>query len=748
MALERFDEQITCPVCLDQYTEPKLLQCHHVYCKVCLERLLKRAADKTVLVCPTCRKETPVPQEGGVLGLGAAFHINELIELRDPLRSEVISMGSDMSSMMSRTSSMVSRMSRTSSMVSRTGSIASSTGTCGGSSLNPSMGQEVDKPMCPHHKGYELQLYCETCDELLCVKCTVREHNGHEYKLVEDVVGKHKLAMVRQMEEVNDTAGKIRKTLMTVDARNEEVGNLCTSIEGDIHTVFGDLHKVLHAREAELVQQLDKIVATKLKSLAAERDFKETVLLQASRCARQVEEALDTKSDTEILLQRKTLMQGLEDTMSLFQVDPDLLEVRMEADMVLSVPPDLTPQCKSFGHILTPESIDPQKCVAKGRGVEAAVVDKKAVIFMKVQDLKGNPFLESIPDMECRVISARTGRATKCEVQNETENVKDRTENVYEISYVPVVRGAHEVHIKIDNMHVRGSPFPMVVRPPVEKLRKLSMVMGVGNTDMDDRTIQPWGIVVNRKDQIIISECDGHKVAVFSRDGTKMRSIGTEGRMKLKWPRGIALDGKGNIFVAEMGNHRVQKFNEQGKLLASGGTVGKGPEQFQDPKGLAFNSVNNKVYVADVHRVQVMNSDLTFHSSFGRQGSGEGQFSNAFSIACDNQGYVFVSDKNNRNIQVFTADGQFLKTFLGRGKWGLWGGGAPVGLAVDASGFVYVSDNNTHRVSMFSPEGVCVTTIGREGYALGEFKSPRGITVTEVGVIYVCDFGNNRVQVF
>ena len=308
MALERFDEQITCPVCLEQYTEPKLLQCHHVYCKDCLEGLLKRAADKTVLVCPTCRKETPVPQESGVSGLGVAFHIDEMMELRDSLLSE-------MSSMVSRTSSMVSRTSRTSSVMSRAGSIASSIGTCGGSSLDPSMGQEVDKPrqlMCPHHKGYELQLYCESCDEVLCVKCTIREHNGHEYKLVEDVVGKHKLVMVHQMEEVNDMAGKIKKTLMTVD---EELENL------------------------RLVHQRDKRVARKLKSLVEERAINETILLRANSCVQEVEEALNTKSDIEILLLRKTLMQRLQENMSLFH-QGDLkasAEVELTALMIASL---------------------------------------------------------------------------------------------------------------------------------------------------------------------------------------------------------------------------------------------------------------------------------------------------------------------------------------------------------------------------------------------------------------------------
>ena len=38
-ALKELDEQLTCSVCLDQYTNPKTLQCHHSFCLTCIERL-------------------------------------------------------------------------------------------------------------------------------------------------------------------------------------------------------------------------------------------------------------------------------------------------------------------------------------------------------------------------------------------------------------------------------------------------------------------------------------------------------------------------------------------------------------------------------------------------------------------------------------------------------------------------------------------------------------------------------------
>ena len=38
-ALKELDEQLTCNVCLDQYTNPKTLPCLHSFCLKCIEKL-------------------------------------------------------------------------------------------------------------------------------------------------------------------------------------------------------------------------------------------------------------------------------------------------------------------------------------------------------------------------------------------------------------------------------------------------------------------------------------------------------------------------------------------------------------------------------------------------------------------------------------------------------------------------------------------------------------------------------------
>ena len=196
-----------------------------------------------------------------------------------------------------------------------------------------------------------------------------------------------------------------------------------------------------------------------------------------------------------------------------------------------------------------------------------------------------------------------------------------------------------------------------------------------------------------------------------------------------------------------MKKHSIRKFSPEGQLLASVGTKGTGQLQFNSPTDIAVNTSNNKVFVADTnnHRIQVLNSDLTFSATFGKQGSDKGQFRHPNAIACDSAGNVYVADSGNHRVQVFTAEGKFLRMFgrCGEGRGEL---DFPIGIALDPSNnHVYVSEGNNHRISVFTCEGQFVTSFG----ATVERFDPRGLAVDNSGVVYVCDYGhNNCIQMF
>ena len=86
-ALKKLEDQLTCAICLDAFKDPKLLQCFHVYCKDCLQRLVVTDRQGQLsLCCPTCQQSTLLPPATGVSGLQPAFHIHHLFEIQDAIK--------------------------------------------------------------------------------------------------------------------------------------------------------------------------------------------------------------------------------------------------------------------------------------------------------------------------------------------------------------------------------------------------------------------------------------------------------------------------------------------------------------------------------------------------------------------------------------------------------------------------------------------------------------------------------------
>ena len=105
------------------------------------------------------------------------------------------------------------------------------------------------------------------------------------------------------------------------------------------------------------------------------------------------------------------------------------------------------------------------------------------------------------------------------------------------------------------------------------------------------------------------------------------------------------------------------------------------------------------MYITSLHHVEILNSDLIRYFW-----EGVGHFDCPQHIACDNTGNVYVADWGNHRIQVFTAEGMFLRMFGRHGK----GRGElqdSRGVAVDSSGRV-MSVIIGIAVSLYSPQMV------------------------------------------
>ena len=194
------------------------------------------------------------------------------------------------------------------------------------------------------------------------------------------------------------------------------------------------------------------------------------------------------------------------------------------------------------------------------------------------------------------------------------------------------------------------------------------------------------------------------------------------------------------------------------RLVREFGSFGTGDGQFIYPTDVAFARSEAgaaprptfSVYVSEYggnDRVSVYTPEGAFVRSFGRPGSGPGEFSRPEAMRVDSRRQVlYVADACNHRVARYTLDGRLLGYFgtVGQGPGELR---YPYGLALLADGALAVGEYGNNRVQLFSPEGRSLKCLGRAGRAPGQLAYPWGVAAAADGKVYVVDAGNNRVQV-
>jgi DNA-binding beta-propeller fold protein YncE len=251
-----------------------------------------------------------------------------------------------------------------------------------------------------------------------------------------------------------------------------------------------------------------------------------------------------------------------------------------------------------------------------------------------------------------------------------------------------------------------------------------------GNKDF--KLDAPIAITTNGTN-LYITNSGNNEIIITDRSGDFIKKIGGTGTSpgKFNYPVDIDHDVTGNIFIADFRNSRVQIFDEDGNFKSVISKEGLMPAAI-------VSDDNGRLFISDVstHQIHIY-KDGQLEKSFGTQGSEDGQlnFANGLAITPNGQRLV-VSDSQNKRLQVFTIDGNFMYTIP------LKQAGLPKGISVEDDS-IYLADSLVHKIYKISIDGKKSQTIlqGRE------YKYPNDIIV-EGNQIYITDRGNNRILAF
>jgi sugar lactone lactonase YvrE len=261
---------------------------------------------------------------------------------------------------------------------------------------------------------------------------------------------------------------------------------------------------------------------------------------------------------------------------------------------------------------------------------------------------------------------------------------------------------------------------------------------------------EPHGLAVDSKGKLYVS--DGKVAAIFIFDpethDTQMIKNGKDASFKLIM--GLAMDDNDRLFVADSEAHHVLVFSPEHHVEAS---ISEG---LVNPIGLALDVENRLLYVADSELDQVLVYDADSFALLRKMGTGgknhtlntPGDFAKPVGLAVDPDGNLYVADMLNARIEIFDADGNFIRTFGKRGD-GPGYFAMPKGVAIDCDGHIWVSDSMQNRLQVYTAEGQLLIYIGgTQGLLPGMFSGIQNVTVDKQNRVFTSEVFPGRVQEF
>ena len=649
-ALTRLDAQLTCAICLNRYTDPRTLPCHHSFCKDCIVGLYGgETGERHVAVnCPTCRQPTQLGDRGAS-ALPAAFHIIQFLEIDQLLKKTPAS--------------------------------------------DP-------HPECPTHNK-SLEIYCETCEELICFKCSIQTHRSHQYDLAADLFEKHKQQIEVCLQPVKERVDEVTQTLERFNAKEREIKDQGKAVQKEIDTTIQKLIDSLQKSRKTLSEKAASAVQQKLQLHSCQRAEVEAVLVQLKSCQEFIEKELRSRSQHQIQAAKKELVQRIRDTHSKVKVSE--LQPAQRADTEYVKNHIALSTCSNLGLIESTLNFS-------APGLVSVDIPEHVMTGTRVEVSLTTPISLSTRLLSCQLIPAHS-KPIPCPVSAVFEGQ-------FKVTIHPIIAGPHQLRVQIAGADIYGSPFTLPVLSSAET-RNMKM------TGFFRGLESPCGIAVTADGKhVVVAEWNGNCVTVLTDTGELVRRFGSHGRGPAEFfsPWGIAISADNHILVADKGG--IQKFTFTGHHVASVAyeSMGFGLAVHQDGKIYSINR--------GAHKVHVLHPDLSPSHSFGS----DDLFGCPGGVAIDTKGMVYVTDQFNCKVLKFTSEGEYLTSIGSEQPYQL---SHAIGICIDSSDIMYVADAHKHQIMMFTTEGEFLGSFGNTGQWRLE---PRGVAMDKTGNLYVCDF--------
>ena len=741
--LHNLREEVSCPVCTNIYTDPKHLPCLHTFCLQCLKQWHRTSHGRDTIRCPKCQAVSRVPESGDLKDLPTSFYLNGLIDvlaIKECKTTQVRCGNCDKKSSESSYCFQCCVFWCEECVIGH--NIIRSNKDHRVLALKDFQDKDYEDVMkrpafCPKedHNKEELKYFCKNCEAPVCQMCVTVDHGGHSIKSIKEEAERQKIQMKYLIE---NQSRNLQAKMNAVSQLDEDCAKLIQQgedVNRDVQTFVDNLIAAIQAKKQNIFSAVEKETNKSLECATKRKSEIERQIAVIKSSLAKADKLLTRSTNAEIVQLKKsldTIFEGVDQTEPTDR-DPEGLPARLvfvgNQKMLDTV------STEEIGTLQTMQQTKASQSVAEGKGLEEGIVNYEAQFILTTRNAEGRQCYNERDNVTVEIWDEQ-GRECATEVR-----INDNKDGLYHLSYSPRDQGRYKVTVKVNGEHVCKSPFAVQVKPfqfrPVLSFGKKGSSIGMFNG--------PWGVAVNSRDEIAVTDHYNHRVEIFNSDGNYLRSFGREGNKagEFRRPKGIAFHNNGNIFVADNNNHRIQIFSGAGEYMGSFGGKGSLDSQLYNPCGLSVDSDGN-IIVADAGNklIKIFSPDGKFLMKIGGQGSLNYPI---HCVQCDR--YLIVSDHHEHRIKVFDRNGNFQYKF---GKKGGADGEFtyPYCLSVKKSGHLVVCDAGNHRIQVFELNGKFVRKFGTQGSKLGEFNDPETVAVLRDGRIAVSEYANHRIQIF
>ena len=713
-SLEELERDITCAICQEHYSEPKVLPCLHYYCKQCILKLALRTATNQPFPCPECRKETTLP-EGGVDELKTAFFVHRLKDMystvervcsKVEVKCEGCTDSGDKAEAFCRQCAMfickecINQHKRMKAFISHEVDFLED--------LNQGRAREIavkePSTMKCHTHEEPLIIYCFDCNSVICRDCTMTAHRNHKFEFSKVAAPNTKKKLLDELDPLREMSVSLSSAVEEVQTTKQEVEAQRRAVTITIQTSFDELHKILEKRQQEILQEAEGIVREKVNKLEMQEKNLSLANGEVKSIIDYTEQFVSHCSDAEVMSMQDEISSRIKCQVEEHNKHDQNMEPVEEANMRVEVRCAETLQqlCQTQAKIL--------QLLKKVDLATENEVNVTSEAFLTTWNSKKT---KRKLDFNAQVKSLYNGSIINCTV-NKTGPI------TYSIRYTPTVRGHHELTVSVNRQQIAGSPFPVFVSIPPTQL---------GQPVKDFVKIIPRGVTINSLGELIVNNCIN--ISKFDMKGEK-KVLASHSNNKCSGR--MATDSEDNIYCIAERSADILKCDKDG-----GNVQVHEVKQVKGPGHWGVTVIRDEVMLLECNNkgtIMVYNRELEYLRCIEHGDMGEFE-----DISADCHGNLYVIDRSNLYIRVFNNKGALLRSF-GCDNKNVKIFRAPKSLCV-SDRHVFVADVNysTSCVFVFTPAGDYVMSFGK-------FLNPSCICKDKNGFIFVAELGNKRVQCF